>query len=279
MNTAARTIQRNAYKRTWRKGYLARESAEQRSARRAKKKAAQKAYYWRNRDLILARQRERSRRFRESNPQLAQEQNARRRKTDPERRRKAYRQRQSALSPEQRALERSKKGQRDAVWRKGSEHYRLWRKDYRRKNAARERQAYQDWYDRNRAEILARKRLKYQQDRDRMRARGRIQRGRRRKWITSSPAHYTLVEWQRLVEVWNNCCAYCGARPEQLHADHRTPVSRGGSNAIDNIHPACPSCNFRKHTMTEDEFRARLASDQRRLGEPWWLYRAAERVA
>jgi 5-methylcytosine-specific restriction endonuclease McrA len=34
---------------------------------------------------------------------------------------------------------------------------------------------------------------------------------------------------------------------------------RGGTNFIDNILPACRGCNARKHTMTEEEFRARLA--------------------
>ncbi len=176
------------------------------------KSAAQKSYYRRHRDSILARERERGRQLRESNPELVRERNERRPKTDPSRRREAYRQRQSALSAEQRALERIRKGQRDAS-RKSSEHYRLWRKGYRRKNAVKERQAYHDWYVRNRDAILARKRLNYQQDRDRMRARGRVQHGKRRKWIASSPTHYTLVEWARLVEAWNSCCAYCGASP------------------------------------------------------------------
>jgi 5-methylcytosine-specific restriction endonuclease McrA len=55
-------------------------------------------------------------------------------------------------------------------------------------------------------------------------------------------------------------CAYCGlVRP--LHADHREPLERGGSSDIANILPACARCNLRKHLMTEDEFRARLAAE------------------
>jgi len=49
-----------------------------------------------------------------------------------------------------------------------------------------------------------------------------------------------------------------------LHADHRTPLARGGSNAIDNILPACAPCNLRKSRMTEPEFRARLAAEKQR---------------
>jgi 5-methylcytosine-specific restriction endonuclease McrA len=39
-------------------------------------------------------------------------------------------------------------------------------------------------------------------------------------------------------------------------------LARGGSNAIDNILPACSACNQRKHLLTEAEFRARLARER-----------------
>lgn len=71
---------------------------------------------------------------------------------------------------------------------------------------------------------------------------------------------FTGAEWRALVKRWGNVCAYDG-EPGPLEADHRIPLSRGGTNYIDNILPACRSCNGKKHTMTEDEFRARLAAD------------------
>ena len=56
-------------------------------------------------------------------------------------------------------------------------------------------------------------------------------------------------------------CAYRGeAGP--LEPDHRVPLARGGTNFIANILPACRRCNAEKHTMTEDEFRARLAAER-----------------
>lgn len=38
--------------------------------------------------------------------------------------------------------------------------------------------------------------------------------------------------------------------------DHFYPVSRGGSNKIDNLVPACMYCNQLKHNKTIEEFRA-----------------------
>jgi len=75
---------------------------------------------------------------------------------------------------------------------------------------------------------------------------------------------FTGAEWRALVERYGNVCAYDGARGP-LEADHRIPLSRGGTNYIENILPACRSCNSRKHTLTEREFRAFLASERAAL--------------
>jgi 5-methylcytosine-specific restriction endonuclease McrA len=43
-------------------------------------------------------------------------------------------------------------------------------------------------------------------------------------------------------------CQYCGrSAPEvELHVDHRTPVSRGGSDVVENLTTACVECNVGK---------------------------------
>jgi len=74
---------------------------------------------------------------------------------------------------------------------------------------------------------------------------------------------FTAAEWIALVLAHGGRCAYCGG-PGPLQADHRVPIARGGSGTIDNILPACARCNARKHLMTEEEFRARLADEARR---------------
>jgi|SRR3990167_1443521 len=39
------------------------------------------------------------------------------------------------------------------------------------------------------------------------------------------------------------------------HLEHKTPVSRGGSNEYDNLAVACGKCNRKKHTKTEQEYK------------------------
>ena len=93
--------------------------------------------------------------------------------------------------------------------------------------------------------------------------------------LLSRGESFTASEWSVLLGQYGGVCAYCGAAGP-LTADHRIPLSRGGRNVIENIIPACKSCNSRKHTMTEDEFRAVLQQPNR-LAEVDSEY-AAERV-
>ena len=72
---------------------------------------------------------------------------------------------------------------------------------------------------------------------------------------------FSSADWLALVAIYQGRCAYCDEFGP-VEADHRTPLARGGSNRIENILPACRRCNARKHLLTEDEFRARLASER-----------------
>jgi 5-methylcytosine-specific restriction endonuclease McrA len=86
----------------------------------------------------------------------------------------------------------------------------------------------------------------------------RVVRALRRAREIDAAGHYSLAEWLALLDRFDHRCGYCGAQGK-LEPDHRIPLARGGSNWISNIIPACRSCNTRKRTATEDEFRARLA--------------------
>jgi len=74
---------------------------------------------------------------------------------------------------------------------------------------------------------------------------------RRRVSVKAAGPMFTLQEWLNLCERHDNCCARC-KKPEPLTVDHIQPVSKGGSNAIENIQPLCGSCNSSKGTDNTD---------------------------
>ena len=52
-------------------------------------------------------------------------------------------------------------------------------------------------------------------------------------------------------------CYYCmvALTPKNFSVDHKRPVSRGGSNTIENFAQTCLGCNLAKGSMTEHEFQ------------------------
>ena len=67
------------------------------------------------------------------------------------------------------------------------------------------------------------------------------------------------AEWAELraivFERDNFTCAYCGERGGKLECDHVHPLSKGGSNDLDNLTTACLPCNRSKHAKTLSEWR------------------------
>lgn len=53
-----------------------------------------------------------------------------------------------------------------------------------------------------------------------------------------------------------HACTYCGAGEDYvLHCDHIAPISRGGSNDIENLTTACEACNCSKRDKLPHEWR------------------------
>ena len=75
---------------------------------------------------------------------------------------------------------------------------------------------------------------------------------RRRAAKIGNGGQHTDREWQAKLIVFAGCCAYCGATADSR--DHVVPLSRGGTDNIDNIVPACRSCNSGKRDKTPEEY-------------------------
>ena len=55
----------------------------------------------------------------------------------------------------------------------------------------------------------------------------------------------TPEHWTALQDAWGGC-AYCGANDAALQRDCVLAISRGGRYTLDNVVPACRSCNASK---------------------------------
>jgi len=65
---------------------------------------------------------------------------------------------------------------------------------------------------------------------------------------------HTEEEWENKKKQYDNRCFYCGKKTK-LSKDHIIPIIRGGSDEIDNIVPACKSCNSRKNARRVEVFK------------------------
>ena len=78
-------------------------------------------------------------------------------------------------------------------------------------------------------------------------------------------------QWTALREAWGGGCAYCGVVGKPLQRDCVLAVSRGGRYTLDNIVPACGSCNTSK---CNDEVTGWLR--RKRLNESSFLLRYSQ---
>lgn len=94
---------------------------------------------------------------------------------------------------------------------------------------------------------------------------------RRRKRRMDAVEHDLSAEqWGALQEAWGGC-AYCGKSGTPLQRDCVLALSRGGRYTLDNIAPACGSCNASK---CNEEVTGWLR--RKRLDERAFLVRHAE---
>ena len=140
-----------------------------------------------------------------------------------------------------------------------------WRKDYYNRNIEVERKRARDY---------RRAHIEKFRERDNKRREKDPERNRRvaKEWRQAFPERYKALahnrrarelnaggrfsesEWRMVMQKYGSKCLCCGRSvPEiNLTPDHVIPLSRGGSNSIDNIQPLCFMCNRKKMTKSTD---------------------------
>ncbi|MEU6152150.1 HNH endonuclease [Actinosynnema sp. NPDC047251] len=91
----------------------------------------------------------------------------------------------------------------------------------------------------------------------------RARAARKRKRRMDSVDHdLTDEQWTTLQAAWGGC-AYCGATDQPLQRDCVQAISRGGRYTVDNVVPACRSCNAGKCNAEVTGWLRRKRLDER----------------
>ena len=177
--------------------------------------------------------------------------------------------------------------------------YRRWSalhgKQWRKRNVAKRRRQQRKYYRKERRLMIdqqrARRRRHYWKNRDRINERRRAlwaenpelfrarERRRYRKHRVSrvltqrntqarragAKGEITPKQWLQLLGQHAFRCFYCSTAltAKNRTLDHKIPLSRGGTNTINNVVPACRPCNNRKLRMTTGEFLERLKKNEK----------------
>lgn len=85
---------------------------------------------------------------------------------------------------------------------------------------------------------------------------------RHRALKRSAKGTFTRQQWLDKCRYHGWRCYLCGTDLDihTAQVEHRIPLSRGGSNWIANLAPACSRCNGAKGSQTEKEYRAKIGA-------------------
>lgn len=153
--------------------------------------------------------------------------------------------------------------------------------EYYQNNRERYIKQMHDWNERNKERITERRKQYDSENKDRIRERNRQHRlnnpekykernrnryqankeyyrialHKRRARILNAEGSHTKADIDFLFESQKRKCAICQCSiKDGYHVDHKTPLSKGGSNSKENLQLTCNSCNCSKGNKDEIEF-------------------------
>jgi 5-methylcytosine-specific restriction endonuclease McrA len=85
---------------------------------------------------------------------------------------------------------------------------------------------------------------------------------RRQRRLDRVDNDLTASQWADIVAAWGGC-AYCQSQDRPLQRDCVTPISRGGRYTLENVVPACASCNASKSNSEVTGWLRRKKLDER----------------
>lgn len=99
----------------------------------------------------------------------------------------------------------------------------------------------------------------YEENRDKLIAASNANRARR----MGAAGFTTTEEIKMILQGQGYRCPYCAKRfGRNHHVDHKTPLSRGGTNWPDNLHVTCVTCNLKKGSRTHEEYLSMLSGGE-----------------
>lgn len=71
---------------------------------------------------------------------------------------------------------------------------------------------------------------------------------------------FTAYEKETVYERYNGHCAICGrpVSPKRMTISHKTPLSKGGTNGMENLLLSCWSCSQAKQNLSMEEFYQKI---------------------
>lgn len=175
-----------------------------------------------------------------------------------------YRSRCRACEIERAAVSRAKN--RELFAKRQAEYYkrsgdvqRQASRNWKSKNKDKQKSYWQKWYEENR-----KKRADYHRHYQTEKPEVIIQKSRKRRNAKNGArGTFTEAEFQEILEESNYRCFWCDKQlvDGDITRDHYIPLTRGGSDYIDNIVPACVSCNCKKRNKLPYEFKAAKAGN------------------